>query len=94
MEFIAGIGKGMSQCIFWASSFLTQKQMPGWVSILILCWLAVSVVMLVTSTRQKLSTLRWLDALIAKTSNEEQFTTQSPRVDSEVKSCGTKKGSF
>jgi len=84
----------MSQFIFWASSFLTQEQMPGWISILILFWLSASVVMLVTSTRQKISTLRWLDALIAKTSNEEQFTTQLPRIDSEVKSCGTKKGSL
>lgn len=77
MEFITGIGTGMSHFIFWASSFLTQEQMPGWISILILCWLALSVIMLVTSTRQKLATLRWLNGLIAKTTNEEQFTAQS-----------------
>lgn len=82
----------MSQFIFWASSFLTQPQMPGWVSILILCWLAVSVVMVLASTRQKLSTLRWLNGLITKTTNEGDFTAQSPRIDSEVKARRTRKG--
>lgn len=84
----------MSQFIFWASSFLTQEQMPGWISILILCWLALSVLMVLLSTRLKIDTLRWLNGLIAKTNNEEEFTAQSPRIDSEVKSRGTKKGSF
>jgi methyl-accepting chemotaxis protein len=92
LEFIGGIGTGMSQFIFWASSFLTQEQMPGWISILILCWLALSVLMVLLSTRQKIDTLRWLNGLIAKTNNEEEFTAQSPRIDSEVKSRRTRKG--
>ena len=66
--------------------------MPGWISILILCWLALSVFLAVLSTRHKLDTLRWLNGLITKTTNEEQFTAQSPRIDSEVKSRGTNKG--
>jgi hypothetical protein len=82
----------MSRFIFWASSFLTQEQMPGWVSILILCWLVLSAILLVTSTRRKLATLRWLEGLIAKTASEEDFTAQSPRIDSEVKTRRTKKG--
>lgn len=82
----------MSQFIFWASSFLTQEQMPGWISILILCWLALSVLIVAVTTRQKLSTLRWLNGLIDKPNNEEEFTAQSPRIDSEVKSRRTKKG--
>ena len=81
-----------SQFIFWASLFLTQKQMPGWISILTLCWLALSVLMVVVSTRRKRATLRWLNDLVAKTSNDEQFTAQSTRIDSEVKSRRTKKG--
>jgi methyl-accepting chemotaxis protein len=92
LEFIVGIGTSMSQFIFWGSSFLTQEQMPGWVSILILCWLAVSVVMVLASTHQKLSALRWLNGLIAKTTDDGDFTAQSPRIDSEVKSRRTLKG--
>jgi hypothetical protein len=90
LEFMGGIGTGMSQFIFWASSFLTQEQMPGWISILILCWLTLSVLMVVFSTRQKLDTLRWLNGLIAKTNNEEEFTAQSVRIDSDVKSRRTR----
>ncbi|NEX48281.1 anti-phage ZorAB system protein ZorA [Pseudotabrizicola algicola] len=92
MEFIGGIGTSMSQFIFWVSSFLTQEQMPGWISILILCWLVLSLAMVVLTTRRKLTTLRWLDELIKKTANEEDFTAQSPRIDSEVKTRRTLKG--
>ncbi len=82
----------MSKFIFWASSFLTQEQMPGWISILILCWLALSVLIVSLSTRKKLDTLRWLNGLIAQTTNEEEFTAKSPQIDSEVKSRRIKKG--
>lgn len=92
MESITGIGTGMSHFIFWVSSFLTQEQMPGWISILILCWLILSVAMVALSTRRKLVALRWLNGLIAKTTSEEEFTAQSPRIDSEVKSRRTRKG--
>lgn len=82
----------MSQLIFWGSSFLTREEMPGWISILILCWLVLSVVMLVSSMRRKLATIRWLDGLVAKTSSEEDFTAQSPRIDSEVKTRHSRNG--
>ncbi len=76
----------MSQFIFRASSLLTQEQMPGWISILIIFWLVLSILMLANKTRRKLESIRWLDGLIVQTANEEEFTAKSPRIDSEVKS--------
>jgi ABC-type transporter Mla subunit MlaD len=92
VEFIAGIGTGMSEFIFWASSFLTKEQMPGWISILILFWLLLSVLTLAINTRSKLETIRLLNGLISGASNEEDFTAETPRINSEVKSWRDRKG--
>lgn len=86
------IGRGMSQKIFWGASFLTRPEAPGLVSIVLLLSLSVAVILSLFSVRRKLITLRWMEGLITKTANEEEFTTQSPRIDSEVNTRRTRKG--
>lgn len=55
MEFIADIGTGMSWFIFWMSSFLTDDQAPGLVSIGILIWLLIAVMMVGAKNKDEFS---------------------------------------
>ncbi len=64
----------MSDLIFWGSSFLTQPQAPGLVSIGILAWLAVSILVVVNSARRKLFGLHWLELQVQQTRDEAEFT--------------------
>lgn len=92
MEFIADIGTDMSSFIFWGSSFLTQKQAPGLVSIGILIWLLVSVLGVGISARRKLTALRWLEGQVRSAKDEIDFAVQVNKISREAKKVRTRKG--
>lgn len=92
MELVAEIGTGMSRFIFWGSSFLTEEQAPGLVSIGILIWLLVSVVIVGFSALRKLTALRWLVTQVRATKDESGFAAQVNRISQEAKKVRTRKG--
>lgn len=92
MEFAADIGTGMSRFIFWGSSFLTEEQAPGLVSIGILIWLLVSVLVIGVSAHRKLIALRWLEAEVQNTKDEADFAAQVNKITQEAKKVRTRKG--
>lgn len=88
MDFIARIGRGMSDLIFWAASFLTHLEAPGLVTLVLLATLLLAVVLSRLSVGRKLTTLRWLKEQVEKTANEEEFTAQALRIDADLeKKC-------
>ncbi|MGX0905179.1 ABC-type transporter Mla subunit MlaD [Roseovarius sp. MBR-79] len=92
MEFFADIGTGMSQFIFWVSSFLTEEQAPGLVSIGILFWLLISVLVVGISARRKLTALRWLEGQVRTAKDESEFAEQVNKISQEAKKVRTRTG--
>lgn len=92
MEFVADIGTGMSQLIFWGSSFLTEEQAPGLVSIGILIWLLVSVLVVGISAKRKLTALRWLEVQVQTAKDETDFAAQVNKISQEAKKLPPYKG--
>ena len=86
------LGTSMSQFIFWASSFLTEEQAPGLVSIGILIWLLISVLAVSVSARRKLAALRWLERQIRSSKDEAEFTAQVNRISQEARKVQKKSG--
>jgi ABC-type transporter Mla subunit MlaD len=82
----------MSQFIFWASSFLTEEQAPGLVSIGILIWLLISVLAVSISARRKLAALHWLERQIRSSKDEAEFTAQVNRISQEARKVQKKSG--
>ena len=85
-------GRGMSDLIFWGASFLTRPEAPGLVSISLLAALSIAIIHSSFAEHKKLSTLRWLEALLKTSENEEDFTAKAPRIDAEVNARRTRKG--
>jgi hypothetical protein len=92
VEFVADIGTGMSQLIFWGSSFLTEEQAPGLVSIGILIWLLVSVLVVGISAKRKLTALRWLEVQVRTAKDETDFAAQVNKISQEAKKVPPQKG--
>ena len=92
MEFAADIGTSMSQFIFWGSSFLTEQQAPGLVSIGILIWLVVAFLLIGGSAHHKLTALRWLNSQIREAKDEADFACKVNKRIQEVKRVRTRKG--
>lgn len=92
MEFISGIGEGMSSLIFFVSSLLTREAAPGFVSIAILIWLAVSVYLLTLRVREKRAALRWLTGLISSAKNEADLVTKLNKISQEAKKVKSQPG--
>ena len=92
MEIISEIGTGMSRFIFWGSSFLTEEQAPGLVSIGILVVLLVSVVLVRVSARRKLKALEWLNTQVRATKDEADFAAQVLKITQEAKKVRTREG--
>lgn len=92
MEFFADIGTGMSQFIFWGSSFLTEEQAPGLVSIGIMSWLILSLLVVGISARRKLTALRWLEGQVRTAKDESEFTAQVNKISQEAKKLRTRTG--
>lgn len=81
----------MSQFIFWGSSFLTEEQAPGLVSIAILIWLLVSVLVITISALRKLTALRWLENQVRTAKDEADFAAQINKISQEAKKVRTRK---
>lgn len=91
-EFFSDPGTSVSQFIFWISSFLTEDQAPGLVSIGILIWLLIAVVMVVLSANRKINALRWLEGQVRQAKNEEEFAAQVNTISREVRKLSGRKG--
>jgi ABC-type transporter Mla subunit MlaD len=91
MEFVAEIGSNMSWLIFHASSFLTEDQVPGLVSIGILLWLLVSVLFVWISSSQKLSALQWLEVQVLTAKNEVDFAARVNKLSQETRKVRNQK---
>lgn len=92
MDFFAQIGTGMSHFIFWSSSFLTEEQAPGWISIFILVALFGFVVALFMSSRRKLKALQWLEGEVRATQDEADFALKVNKISQEAKKVRTQSG--
>lgn len=92
MDFFAQIGTGMSRFIFWSSSFLTEDQVPGWISILILAALLLAIVALIISSRRKLNALQWLEGEVCAARDEADFARKVNKISQEAKKVRTQKG--
>lgn len=82
----------MSRLIFWSSSFLTEEQAPGLVSIGILFWLLISLLIVGISSHRKLTALRWLKIQVQTAKEESEFATQVNKISQEAKKVRTRKG--
>lgn len=90
VEFIADVGTGMSRFIFWGSSFLTEEQAPGLVSVGLLIWLLISVLAVGISARRKLLALRWLEDQVKTAKDEAEFAARVNKISQEAKKVRTK----
>lgn len=82
----------MSRFIFWSSSFLTEDQVPGWISILILAALLLAIVALIISSRRKLNALQWLEGEVCAARDEADFARKVNKISQEAKKVRTQKG--
>ena len=92
IEFFSDPGTSVSRFIFWISSFLTEDQAPGLVSIAIVLGLLIAVVMVVLSANRKINALSWLEGQVRKAKNEEEFAAQVNAISREVRKLSGRKG--
>ncbi|MCC5795676.1 MAG: anti-phage defense protein ZorA [Chromatiales bacterium] len=85
------LGSGISQGIFFLARLLVNDAIPGLVSLAILVVLVISIGVFVELTRRERSALQWLHGRIAQTSDEAEFTFQTPAIDAAVQNVSDKK---
>lgn len=91
MNFFETIGTSVSRFIFWISSFLTEEQAPGLVSIGILIVLVAAGLLVGRSARRKLRALKWLDDQVRAAKDEADFAGQVNKITREAKKVRTRK---
>jgi ABC-type transporter Mla subunit MlaD len=92
LDFFADLGSDMSQFIFWVSSFLTEEQAPGLVSLGLVIWLLVSMLLVGVSALRKLKALRWLEDQVGTAKDEAEFAAQVNNISRKAKKFRTQKG--
>ena len=85
MELISKIGMTVSELIFLASSFLTQEQLPGLISLFIIFVLLISLAAVYFSARRKLNALNWLKKEVQKANDEAAFAAAVNRISQQAR---------
>lgn len=92
MELLSEIGTAVSHLIFWASSFLTQEQAPGLVSLGIVIWLLASLAVVYFSSLRKLTALNWLEKEVQKAKDEAEFAADVNRINQQARQARHRRG--
>lgn len=92
MDVLSNVGTAVSHLIFWASSFLTQEQAPGLVSLGIMISLLVAIAAVFFSARRKLSALNWLGSQVQKAKDEGGFAASVNGISREARRFRNRRG--
>lgn len=92
MELFSEIGTAVSRLIFWASSFLTEEQVPGLISLGIVIWLLASLAAVYFISLRKLSALNWLKKEVQKANDEAEFAADMNRISQQARRARNRRG--
>ena len=90
--FIMEIGALMSRFIFFVSSFMTGDEVPGLISISILICLAVSILFVWKSAKNKLDAIQWLENHIKSITSKTEFAMKINVINREAKDIRSQGG--